>query len=131
MPRSSRNTTTTTTTSTTTNTSLDVNSLIHDTTICKLSLTITRTQIAYLKYSVQENVLDVYHTYVPSKQRGKGYAAYLVQALLKYVYQQKSQLKVKPTCTYVAQWFEKHLSKNESNTEKPYLDCNWIKSILY
>lgn len=55
---------------------------------------------AVLNYEQKENALDFHHTFVPSELRGKGLAEKIVAAGFEYVKQKN--LKVIPSCPYVA-----------------------------
>lgn len=51
-------------------------------------------------------VLELYSTYVPPADRGRGIGARLVQAAIEYA--RSEGLRVIPTCWYVAQWLRHH-----------------------
>ena len=51
-------------------------------------------------------VLDLYSTYVPGTDRGKGIAARLVEAAVSYA--RSENLRIVPTCWYVAVWMQRH-----------------------
>jgi uncharacterized protein len=51
-------------------------------------------------------VLELYSTYVPAADRGKGVAAGLVEAAVAYA--RSEGLRIIPTCWYVAQWIRQH-----------------------
>lgn len=57
---------------------------------------------ATLLYAHRGPVLDLYHVFVPTSQRGKGLAQRLTRAALDHARQQ--QAKVRATCPYVAQY---------------------------
>ena len=62
---------------------------------------------AILAYSrVGPGVLELYSTYVPAADRGKGVAAQLVEAALGYA--RSEGLRIIPSCWYVAQWIRRH-----------------------
>ena len=62
---------------------------------------------AYLKYKVlPSGDLDFYSTFVPDSGRGMGLAAKLV--LTGFEFAKSNHQKVKPTCSYVAAFFEKN-----------------------
>ena len=54
---------------------------------------------AYLYYRLRENVMDFASTYVPNELRGKGIAAFIVEAGLNYA--RKNKYQVIPSCSYV------------------------------
>jgi uncharacterized protein len=63
--------------------------------------------IAYLAYApAGDKVLDMYSTYVPGSERGKGVATALVEAALGHA--RVEGLRVIPSCWYVAQWIRRH-----------------------
>ena len=51
-------------------------------------------------------VLELYSTYVPAADRGKGVAGRLVEAAVGYA--RSEGLRIIPTCWYVAQWIRQH-----------------------
>ncbi|VDK43097.1 unnamed protein product [Anisakis simplex] len=59
------------------------------------------------------NVLDLYHTEVPPILRGKGIAKVLCQAAFKYAKDQN--LRVLPTCSYVAKYSKKFATDDEKS----------------
>ena len=61
---------------------------------------------AFLKYSLDGNVLIVELTYTPKKYRGKGLAEELTRKAIEYAKIKK--LKIKPLCNYAAMFFQKH-----------------------
>jgi len=61
---------------------------------------------SHLEYVRMDNVLNLIHTYVPIELRGKGIAAKIVEAALTYV--KENNLKIIPSCSYVASYIEKH-----------------------
>ena len=52
------------------------------------------------------DLLELYSTYVPPADRGRGIAARLVQAAVDYA--RNERLRIVPTCWYVAQWLRHH-----------------------
>jgi len=50
--------------------------------------------------------LELYSTYVPPADRGKGVAARLVQAAVEHA--RARGLRIIPSCWYVAQWMRHH-----------------------
>ncbi|MDD2425938.1 MAG: GNAT family N-acetyltransferase [Bacteroidales bacterium] len=59
----------------------------------------------YVEYRVHETYLDLYHTYVPEGIEGRGVAASMVRAALKFA--KENNLKIKPTCPYVKRFIER------------------------
>lgn len=55
---------------------------------------------------VDENTVDVNHTFVDTSLRGQGIAGKLMQELVDEL--EKRGLKAVPTCSYAQRWFEKH-----------------------
>jgi predicted GNAT family acetyltransferase len=51
-------------------------------------------------------VLDLYSTYVPSADRGKGVAARLVETAIDYA--RSENLRIIPSCWYVNVWMQRH-----------------------
>ena len=56
--------------------------------------------------NLDNNVLDVNHTFVDPIQRGKGLAETLVLEVLAKA--KKEEAKIIPSCSYVAKYFETH-----------------------
>jgi uncharacterized protein len=52
------------------------------------------------------DLLELYSTYVPPADRGRGIADRLVQAAVEYA--RDERLRIIPTCWYVAQWLRHH-----------------------
>lgn len=63
-------------------------------------------QNSVIDYRKEGDVLDIYHTYVPTDFRGQGIASKLVQKALDHAYEHN--YKVKPTCPFVATFIEHH-----------------------
>jgi predicted GNAT family acetyltransferase len=62
---------------------------------------------AFLAYQpAADKVLEMYSTYVPGADRGKGVAAALVEAALAHA--RAEGYKVIPSCWYVALWIRRH-----------------------
>lgn len=55
---------------------------------------------------IDENTVNINHTYVDDSLRGKGIAGQLVEAAAKQIRSQGK--KAVPTCSYAADWFERH-----------------------
>jgi predicted GNAT family acetyltransferase len=51
-------------------------------------------------------LVELYSTYVPPADRGRGIAARLVQAAVEYA--RAEGLRIIPSCWYVAQWMRDH-----------------------
>ncbi|MDP3437669.1 MAG: GNAT family N-acetyltransferase [Bacteroidales bacterium] len=60
----------------------------------------------YVEYENYEGGLDLTHTIVPKAIGGRGVAADLVKYVLDYAAQ--NSLKVKPTCSYVKVYIDRH-----------------------
>lgn len=56
--------------------------------------------------TLDNNILDVNHTFVDPSQRGKGLAEKLVLEVLAKA--KKEKAKIIPSCSYVAKYFETH-----------------------
>ena len=55
---------------------------------------------------IDKNVINFYHTFVPEKLRGKGIAATLVEAGLRYA--GNNNLRVIPDCSYVRLFIQRN-----------------------
>ena len=63
-------------------------------------------QIAELTYNLQDGRITFTHTGVPAELEGNGLGSMLVQAGLKYAWE--NDLKVKATCWFVNGYIERH-----------------------
>jgi uncharacterized protein len=78
----------------------------HDTLAHRFTLRVP-SGTAVLSYShAVPGVLDLFSTYVPGSDRGRGHAALLVEAAVDYA--RGEGLRIIPTCWYVAHWFQRH-----------------------
>lgn len=62
--------------------------------------------LSVIEYTIIGNVIDIYHTGVPQELSGRGIAASLAKTILEYA--KENELEVKPTCSYVQKYIEKH-----------------------
>ena len=63
--------------------------------------------IAEITYpDVDEDTVNINHTFVDDSLRGQGIAGQLVEAAA--VKAEKENKKIIPTCSYAIHWFEKH-----------------------
>ncbi len=63
--------------------------------------------IAVLSYTpAGPGVLELYSTFVPAADRGKGVAGRLVEAAVGYA--RSEGLRIIPSCWYVAHWIQQH-----------------------
>jgi uncharacterized protein len=63
-------------------------------------------EIAYLEYSLSENILELTHTEVPEKLRGMGLASSLAETALRWA--REKNLKVDVVCPAVQAYLAKH-----------------------
>ena len=63
-----------------------------------------RAELSY-RFS-DDGVFDLYRTHVPEEGRGQGLAKMLVDAAIVYIRGQNG--RVRPSCSYVEKYFEKH-----------------------
>ncbi len=56
--------------------------------------------------NVDENTVDINHTYVDDSLRGQGVAGKLMEATALYLRSQRKKAVL--TCSYAISWFEKH-----------------------
>lgn len=61
---------------------------------------------AELTYRINGNKIDMYHTFTPPEDRGKGIAKELVLEALKFT--KERDLKVIPGCPYVKHFLDTH-----------------------
>jgi uncharacterized protein len=62
--------------------------------------------LAYLTYTIRDDVVCFDHTFVPEECRGKGVAAALVREGLAEA--RRQQWKIVPACSYVADYIARH-----------------------
>lgn len=62
---------------------------------------------AFLRYSLDGDVLIIEVTCTPEKYRGRGLAEELTRKVVEYA--KINKLKVRPLCSYAAMFFNKHL----------------------
>lgn len=60
----------------------------------------------YVSYTLDDGVLSLDHTIVPSPIGGRGIAGKLVQATLEHAREQG--WKVRPSCSYADTWMRRH-----------------------
>jgi predicted GNAT family acetyltransferase len=67
--------------------------------------------VAYAEYTLENRVINITKTYVPTPIAGQGIAGQIMQAIFEYAY--KHGYNIKGTCTYAAAWLKKQkLSMN-------------------
>jgi predicted GNAT family acetyltransferase len=54
----------------------------------------------------REDIIEYYHTFVPDALRGRGIAAHLVEAGLKFA--EKNKMRVIPSCSYVSVYIQRN-----------------------
>ena len=60
----------------------------------------------YIEYTMNENEINLYHTYTDPGLRGKGLAAHVVRAAFEFA--KENNLKVVPTCSYVQAFIKRN-----------------------
>jgi predicted GNAT family acetyltransferase len=63
-------------------------------------------EVAFLKYAIDGQVIELIHTQVPKPLEGKGYGGRLAAAALGFAAQQS--LVVTPTCPFVRGYIRRH-----------------------
>ncbi|MFN3872531.1 MAG: GNAT family N-acetyltransferase [Ignavibacterium sp.] len=66
---------------------------------------------SFVEYSLYDKVMNLYHTYTPPQLRGKGLAEKVVRAAIEYA--KENNLKVIPSCSYVALFLRRHPEYSE------------------
>lgn len=59
--------------------------------------------------NTSKQTMDIHHTFVPPKHRGKGFATLLCDAAYQYAGEHK--LEINPICTYVQEVYAKRIVK--------------------
>ncbi len=63
-------------------------------------------QIAVAEYRLENNVMTITHTFVPSAWRGQGIGSSLAQAIIEHA--RAHQLSIVPQCPFIATYFDAH-----------------------
>lgn len=64
---------------------------------------------AYLRYKVEENIMQLIETYTPPEYRGRGLAKMMMDKAVQYAVEKG--LKVLPICSYALHYFIKNVDK--------------------
>jgi predicted GNAT family acetyltransferase len=84
--------------------------VIHDKDKSQFIITIDNKE-CYVEYNMENNKMNLYHTYTDPDLRGKGLAAKVVVAAFEYA--KSNNLKIIPGCTYVQSFVSKHKEYDE------------------
>ena len=84
--------------------------VIHDKDKSQFNISINNKEV-YVDYKIEQNKMNLYHTYTNPELRGKGLAAKVVIAALKYA--KSNNIKVIPGCTYVQSFISRHKEYKE------------------
>ena len=84
--------------------------VIHDKDKSQFNISINNKEV-YVDYKIEQNKMNLYHTYTNPELRGKGLAAKVVIAAFEYA--KKNNLKVEPGCTYVQTFISRHKEYEE------------------
>jgi uncharacterized protein len=66
---------------------------------------------AYLRYSIDGNIMAMESTFTPDEYRGKGLAAKITARAIEYAKEKK--LKIRPLCSYSIRFFKQHPENKE------------------
>lgn len=83
---------------------MKANSVIHNPQESQFEIKIDD-HVALLEYKITNGSITIDHTFVPTELRGKGLAAKLAQAALKF--SQTENLKVIPQCSYIEAYMKR------------------------
>ena len=81
--------------------------LAHEADASRYTLRVDGTVLASVDYSINGDAVAFTHTYTRPDQRGKGYAAQIVEFAVDDV-EATSSRRIVPTCWYVGQWFDRN-----------------------
>ena len=81
-------------------------SVEHDTTTHRFTLSVPGGTAVLAYTPAGSDLLELYSTFVPPADRGRGIAARLVEAAIAYARSQG--LRIIPSCWYVALWLRDH-----------------------
>ena len=84
--------------------------VIHDKDKSQFNISINNKEV-YVDYKIEQNKMNLYHTYTNPELRGKGLAAKVVIAAFEYA--KKNNLKIEPGCTYVQTFISRHKEYEE------------------
>ncbi len=73
-----------------------------------------------LDYEIIEGKINIFHTFVPEKLRGKGIASILTEAISDYAL--KNKIKIKPTCSYAVYFYRKNYEKYKEIIDREDLE---------
>lgn len=79
--------------------------IYHDESKNRFFLTIDGKE-SMVDYQKDENLMDLYFTYVPDEFRGQGIASKLVQKALDYAHHHN--YRVKPSCPFIESFIQNH-----------------------
>ena len=80
--------------------------IVHDEKAQKFYCIVDNLESHMMYDKINDHTLDYYHTYVPTQLRGKKIAGSLLTAAAKYALE--NNLKVIPSCSYAASFFQRH-----------------------
>ena len=75
---------------------------------------------------IDEDTVDINHTFVDESLRGQGMAGKLMEAAVNQI--QSQGKKAVPTCSYAVKWFEKHPEYNKLVKEPPGYSTSFLFS---
>jgi predicted GNAT family acetyltransferase len=83
----------------------DTSDVVHNGAACRFELAVEGL-LCRADYRREGDVLNVYHTEVPSALEGRGLASRLVSAV--FAHASANALRVRPGCSYVRAWARRH-----------------------
>ena len=67
--------------------------------------------IGYISFEIKDDTIIIISTVVYEKYQGKGMASTLIKEILRYA--KNNNFKIKPLCSFVIHYIEKHQEYNE------------------
>lgn len=67
--------------------------------------------IGYISFEIKDDTIIIISTVIYEKYQGKGMASTLIKEILRYA--KNNNFKIKPLCSFVIHYIEKHQEYNE------------------
>lgn len=74
--------------------------------------------LGYIDYKIDGKVMDLPHTLVFPEFEGQGVASSLTRQALDMIRKMDDEMKVTPTCPYIATWIKRHPEYEDMVAEK-------------
>lgn len=78
--------------------------------VSRFDLSIDNRVVALIDYRADESTIEMFHTFTEPDFRGHGYAGQLADWAITKI-ENETELRIVPSCPFIATWFEKHPEK--------------------